>query len=57
MTNPLKMVATGPNRSPEDPQSCCDWANSRLHPSACEVGLHWVVTGNPDKPIALQRFM
>lgn len=44
-------------KSPTDPQECCDWANSRLHPDAVEAGLHWVVTGNPDpaKSIALVK--
>jgi hypothetical protein len=41
-------------KSPLDPQECCDWANDRLHPEAAKLGLRWVVTGNPEKPIALQ---
>lgn len=44
-------------KSPTDPQECCDWANARLHPKAIECNLHWIVTGNRDKPIALVRFI
>ena len=50
--NPLKAAANS-NKSPTDPQECCDWANSRLHPDAVSASLHWVVTGDPKKPIAL----
>ena len=42
-------------KSPLDPQECCDWANMRLHPDARNAGLEWVVTGNRDKPIALVK--
>jgi hypothetical protein len=53
--NRLAKATGGKQRSPTDPQECCDWANDRLHPDAADVGLHWVVTGNKDKPIALLR--
>ena len=53
-TNPIKAkVGGGKEPSPKDPQACCDWANARLHPSAAEEELHWVVTGDPKSPIAL----
>ena len=42
--------------SPTDPQECCDWANARLHPKAVEANLHWIVTGDPAKPIELRKY-
>lgn len=50
--NPLAIVGTD-NKSPEDPQRCCDWANARLkgYPDERE----WIVTGNKDKPIEMFR--
>lgn len=56
-TNPIK-AKTGDGKkekSPLDPQECCDWANMRLHQDARNAGLEWVVTGNRDKPIALVK--
>lgn len=44
-------------KSPLDPQECCDWANDRLHVKAIEAGLRWVVTGNRHKPIELRKFV
>jgi hypothetical protein len=44
-------------KSPTDPQECCDWANERLHPKAVEANLRWIVTGDKDKPIALRKFI
>jgi hypothetical protein len=38
-------------KSPTDPQECCDWANARL----CDPDREWIVTGNKDTPIALWR--
>lgn len=38
-------------KSPADPQECCDWANARL----CDPDREWIVTGNKDKPIELFR--
>lgn len=59
MTDRLNaQAATGKKeKSPLDPQECCDWASMRLHPDARSAGLEWVATGNPDKPIALVKAM
>lgn len=52
--NALKQrIATPAERSPTDPQECCDWANARRHADAVSAGLFWRVTGNPAKPIEL----
>lgn len=42
--------------SPTYPRECCAWRNDRLHPDAVAANLHWVVTGNPGKPIELRRY-
>ncbi len=55
--NPLGDAAKGKGeKSPTDPQECCDWANARMHPDAARLGYRWVVTGNQGKPIELRRF-
>lgn len=52
--NPLlNAVAANSNKSPTDPQECCDWANARLHPEAAAQNLHWVTTNDAKKPVAL----
>jgi hypothetical protein len=51
--NPLAIVGTE-NKSPSDPQECCDWANERLR-AAGDFDREWIVTGNKDKPIELFR--
>lgn len=43
-------------KSPLDPQECCDWANDRISESAANLGLRWVVTGNKDRPIELIQY-
>lgn len=53
-TNRLATSGKG-EASPTDPHMCVIWANARLHPDAVAAGLHWVVTGNPAKPIALVK--
>lgn len=55
-TNPLIAGRDRANeRSPTDPQECCDWANARLAISEPSGDRCWVVTGDPAKPIALVR--
>lgn len=56
-TNPLlKAVKGGKEKSPLDPQECCDWANDRLNEDIANLGLRWVVTGNKERPIALTQY-
>lgn len=50
--NPLAIVGTE-NKSPSDPQECCDWANARL--SGYPEEREWVVTGDKNLPIKLVR--
>jgi hypothetical protein len=41
-------------KSPTDPQECCDWANARLE-AAGDDDRRWFVTSNKDRPIELRR--
>lgn len=49
-TNRLAKSSKG-ERSPTDPQECCDRANARLN----DPERMWIVTGNKDRPIELIR--
>jgi len=50
-----RLTPKSSEKSPTDPHECCIWANARLHPDAVEAGLHWIVTGNKDRPIDLVK--
>lgn len=41
-------------RSPTDPQECCEWANTRLR-SAGDFSREWRTTNDPKRPIILVR--
>ncbi len=42
-------------RSPTDPQACCDWANARMLARDPSDERRWVTTGDPQNPIRLSR--
>lgn len=51
---PINRLARADERSPTDPQECCDWANARLEAQG-DTDRKWVVTHDPASPIKLIR--
>jgi hypothetical protein len=41
------------NRTPKDPQACCDFVNARDAALLERAGLRWVVSGDKDRPVIL----
>ncbi len=57
IANALKARIASPiGKSPTDPQECCDWANANLLARDITDERRWVVTGDPNHPIRLDRF-